>query len=349
MTPATTATPSIPGKNSRVSQEQTTSLQQEEAEISKIPRRGDTVIEGKHIAKRDVSQWLNYGDPKIWDLEFESAVTEAVDSIKRDTLKTPGIIEHFEKIRFAIASKRNNPVAYLFGSRRDDVDSKFYSGKSCYTRINRQNIAYGYALERAVKIPYDGKHFIESQSDDGKFWANRYFYGRGAQGSLRYGLVQGFIDSKSIPLSQYVFCPRTSCHRRCESEDWFGRGDHNYIGDKKESGIWLHTGREQIPIVLEHIQELIAKAVAGDLSVIPRIHWWYVHLSPTWRGSGGIAEMITNTLCRLHGIDLPPWKDAVAPSVEVLLEPNEEEFCSNYCQLFALDQEKLKTLFKVPD
>ena len=156
--------------------------------------------------------------------------------------------------------------------------------------------------------------------------------------------MQGFIDGKPIPLTQYIFCPRTYDHRRYESESWFGMGDNNYIGDNKESGIWLHTGREQIPIVLEHIEELIDKAIAGDLSVIPRIHWWYVHLAPTWRGSGGIAEMITNTLCRLNGVCLPEWKQGVAPSIEVLLEPNEEKFCRNYHKLFEYEK-SLKDIF----
>ena len=101
-----------------------------------------------------------------------------------------------------------------------------------------------------------------------------------------------------------------------------GEGDKNYIGKNKESCFWLHPDRNLIPDVIEHIDSLISKALDGDLSVIPSIHWWYVHLSPTCRGSGGIAEMITNTLCRYHNLDLPPWRDAVAPSVETLLEPN---------------------------
>lgn len=309
---------------------------------------GYTFIEGKHIAKRNASQWIYYGDPKIWDIEFEGAVRAAVDSIKRGALKSSGIIEHFEKIRHEIAGKRRELKVNEFGLRRDIQTNREWN-KSYWTKMYRSHGAYGYALERAVKIPYDGKHFINTKSEDGIFWERYNFYGRGAMGSLRYGLVQGFIGCKPIPLTQYIFCSRTDDHRRVESEDWFGRSDHDYIGDNKESAIWLHTGREQIPVVLEHIKELIEKAISGDLSVIPRIHWWYVHLAPTSRGSGGIAEMVTNTLCRLHEIDLPPWREGVAPSVEVLLQPNEERFCSDYYQLFALDREKLKALFKAPE
>ena len=345
MNPAN-ATTNILGKCPQAGLEEGQSY--EEATTSKIPKFEPTSIEGKHIAKRKVDQWPDYGDSKIWDIEFESTVIDALDRIKSNNLKLPCIIEHFEKIRSTIASKRKNPKADLFGSRRD-VKAHLFSSKSYLTYIYRQHKAYGYALERAVKIPYDGKHYIESKSDDGIYWADRHFYGSGALGSLRYGLVQGYIDDRPIPLTQYVFCPRTLEHRRSESERWFGTGDANYIGDNNESGLWLHTGKEQIPIVLKHIEELIAKAKAGDLIAIPRIHWWYVHLAPIWRGSGGVAEMMTNTLCRLHNIDLPPWKEGIAPSVEALLEPDEEKFCSNYHQLFESDQEKLKILFKAAD
>lgn len=97
---------------------------------------------------------------------------------------------------------------------------------------------------------------------------------------------------------------------------------------------------------MAHLENLVVQAIAGDLSVIPSIHWWYVHLAPTCRGSGEIAEMITNTLRRLHDFDLPPWKDGVIPSVETLLEPNEEKYCTRHHELFAQDQEYLKMRFK---
>lgn len=347
MNPTSTTTPSTTTTGRRYSKEDTANLHEVKKVI--VQRCENNFIEGKHIAKRNAFQWIHYGDPKIWDIEFEGAVRAAVDSIKMGALNSSSIIKHFEEVRHEIAAKRRNTKANKFGLRRDIETNKVWN-KSYWTKMFRSHQAYGYALERAVKIPYDGKHFIEAKSEDGLFWERYNFYGRGARGSLRYGLVQGFIDCKPIPLTQYIFCPRTDDHRRSESEDWFGPGDHDYIGDNKESAIWLHTGREQIPMVLEHIEKLIEKVISGgDLSIIPRIHWWYVHLAPTIRGSGGIAEMVTNTLCRLHHLDLPPWREGVAPSVEVLLQPDEERFCSDYYQLFALDQEKLKALFKAPD
>ena len=109
------------------------------------------------------------------------------------------------------------------------------------------------------------------------------------------------------------------------------------------SALWLHTDKSQHDKVMSHIYKLIDRVIEGDMTVIPKIHWWYVHLAPTCRGSGSIAEMTVNTLCRLHGIDLPPWKKDIAPALEVLLEPNEDRFCRNYYKLFA--DESLKGRF----
>ena len=181
-----------------------------------------------------------------------------------------------------------------------------------YTKIHHTHLSYGYALERAIKIPYDKKHFTESKSIDCQSWQQIYL--QAFQGyKLRYGLVQGYIAGQPVPLTQYVFCPRVYENRKYECEKWFGRHEDDYIGTNRESAIWLHTSREQIPIGIKHIEELIQKAIDGDLTVIPRIHWWFVHLAPTLRGSGGIAEMIIKTLCRLHNEDLPPWNEGIAP------------------------------------
>ncbi|MCL6271626.1 hypothetical protein M3P05_17045 [Sansalvadorimonas sp. 2012CJ34-2] len=313
----------------------------------KIPNPGVNSTRGKHIAQRHASEWLNYGNPDDWDVEFESAVLNTVDNLKIGQMKPSDMIEHFEKVRYTIAHKRKNADTYEFGLRRDTIPCSSPLEIHSYTQIIPSELTYGYALERAITIPYDGKHFIESQSNNGKYWADNSFYKREKQGPLRYGLVQGFINGDPIPLTQYVYCSRTEKHRLYESEKWFSELEVDYIGDNKESAIWLHTGADQIPVVLKHIQELIDKAVAGDLTVIPRIHWWYVHLTPVCRGSGGIAEMLTNTLCRLNGVDLPRWKDGVAPSVETLLEPNEEKFCENYHKLFA-SEDSLNNLFTSP-
>lgn len=107
-----------------------------------------------------------------------------------------------------------------------------------------------------------------------------------------------------------------------------------------------HPHRKTIPVVMPHVHQMIDKAIAGDLSQIPRIHWWSVHLAPVFRRPGGIAEMITNAICRLHGIDLPSWKKDIALCVEVLLESDVDNFCKNYHNLFSVAQETFKEIFQ---
>ena len=342
--PASSSTHQLSASASSMEQNQP----EQGAAARQIPERDSVGAEagakGKHIAQRDVTQWLDYGDPKEWDLEFENAVVSAVDGLNKGSLESKNFIKHFEEVRRKIAAKRRNEEAHLFGLRRDSMQPKEAS-MVYVTHLRAKHKAYGYALKRAIEIPYDDSHYLHARSQNGKFWTNKYFYDRGATGPLRYGLVVGYIDSKRLPLTQYIFCRREE--NQCEaSEKAFGAGDSNYVGDNKESAIWLHTSREFIPVVYYYLQMLIDKAINRNLSVIPSIHWWYVHLAPTCRGSGGIAEMMTNTLCRYHGIDLPPWKDGVAPSVETLLEPNEENFCANYHKLFAFNQDELKEHFK---
>lgn len=317
------------------------------AETTKqISKPETTAIEGKHIAKRGVSEWLDYGDSKIWDAEFEKAVLEAVTLVQNRTLKSVDLIGYFEKKRNEIAVKRQNKKSFKFGLRRDDPSqfSKVNYARTYYTPLCLTS-PYGYALGRACMIPYDGEHYVEKQSSAGQFWSDRFYPFPSA---LKYGLVQGKIEDQNIPLTQYVFAPRI---KKYEAEVCFGNYDKDYISssDGLKSAIWLHPEREIIPQCMEYIHEMLKKALSGDLTVIPKIHWWYVHLAPTWRGAGGIAEMLTNTLCRVHGVDLPPWKEGVAPSVEVLLEPDEERFCSNYHQLFENNQLELKGLFKASD
>ncbi|MCY4330416.1 MAG: hypothetical protein OXC48_10130 [Endozoicomonadaceae bacterium] len=326
--------------------EKTQSKQQ--VTIKKImPEPENAAIEGKHIAKRKAFKWPFYGDPTVWDNEFERAVLEALSLINDGILESTALIGHFEKKRHEIAVKRKNKDSVQFGLRRDDPlhFSKFNNARSYYTSLYLTG-AYGYALERALTMPYDADHYINKRGPAGKYWAEHFYP---FSSVLRYGLVQGKIKEQKIPLTQNVFA---FWIKDKDAERFFGddeEEDYALTANGPVSGIWLHPDRDIIPVCIAHINEMIEKCLHGDLTFIPRIHWWYVHLAPTWRGSGGIAEMLTNTLCRLHGVDLPPWKDGVAPSVEVLLEPNEEKFCLNYHQLFENNQQELKTLFTAQD
>ncbi len=200
--------------------------------------------------------------------------------------------------------------------------------------------AYKYAIERAVALEYESNKFTDKQSEAGHAWEEKYFRRNEGRGQLRYGLIIGEIGSDEIPLTQYIFCNLP----RFENNSYFG-GYECFKGQNKESAVWVHPDKKYTEIVMEHIHDLIDKALKGDLSTIPAIHWWYVQLAPVVRGPGGIAEMITNTLCRLHGVDLPEWRDGIAPSVEVLLEPCVDRFAQRYHELFKENQKKLRNVF----
>ena len=298
--------------------------------------------ESQHTAQR--GEWLNYGNESGWNVEFEKSVNDAVTRIRHGELTPKSLISHLAGERHRIALKRENPNSEKFGARRDECP-QLYFNEICYTPLRAKRNCYGYALPKAIKIEYDGNHYVDSIGENGVCWYQYLCDVRQGKVSgfennmkcefiFRYGLVQGFINQKSIPLTQYVFCPRVQPNRNAECEAFFDAFEESYIGENEESAIWLHTSVKQIEPVLSYIETLVDRAMKGDLTVIPRVHWWYVHLAPTWRGSGGIAEMLVHTLCKLHGHILLSWKEEVAPSVETLLEPNEQKYCTNYYKLF---------------
>ena len=201
--------------------------------------------------------------------------------------------------------------------------------------------AYRYAISRAVKTEPNDQDYIEIFDKN----------------DLKVREIRGVIDGKAVALTRLELwrCPLKENHRfRVTHMNWYKPACTEYtnehfakIGDTFYCPVWVSPdGEETIPTVMPYIYKLIEKAIAGDLSQIPKIHWWYVQLAPVVRGPGGIAEMITNAICRLHRIDLPSWKEGIAPSVEVLLEPNEERFCQNYHRLFSAGQDQLEKIFK---
>ena len=307
--------------------------------------------EGKHLARRPVGTWGDYGDPTLWSELFEASVLHAVGQIRNKEWTTPcEMTEYFEARAGEIAKKRENPDSHLFGARRDlaDLFQKCLNrdlppvpgGKSYYTPIDG-NGPFGYAFEKALSIP-DDDHFIDKCGKAGDELISHLDLSRHL---FTCRLVQGLYRGETIPLTQYIFSVNV---RKAETEQFFGCSDQAYIVYEGEwkSALWVHTSHTLIPKCMEHIHGLINQALKGDLSVIPNIHWWYVHTTPTYRGSGGIAEMIVNTLCRLQGIDLPAWAKGVAPAVEALLEPDENRYAENFHKLFAENNEELKEKFQ---
>ena len=156
----------------------------------------------------------------------------------------------------------------------------------------------------------------------------------------------GIFDGNNYPLTRYLYAAANTDHPLTNLIfDPAHRISKKGITGKDECAVINHCLPITIQPVIKHIYQLIDNAKSGNFNAIPRIHWWYVHLAPVKKGPGGIAEMIVTALCEYHGLTLPSWKEGVAPSVEVLLEPNEEKFCANYHALFDRENQRLKVFF----
>lgn len=301
----------------------------------------DAAFEGKHLAKRDAKEWMQYGNPEIYNQMFEEGLIKAAEGIKEDKWGSDKLVSFCESWRSNIEEARGNKDYKLFGKRRGEIWSSnpHLSGLG-WTSISKP--AYRYALDRAESLETDGDKYIQKKSDAGKKWEG-YFRRMGGKGDLDFRLIQGKIGSEMIPLTQYVLsnCAKfENCRFFGSIEDFY---DSN--GKRRPSVVWVHPDKIHTEKVMSHIHSLIDKALEGDLSVIPKIHWWYVQLAPVARGPGGIAEMIIKTLCRINGLDLPEWNDGIAPSIEVLLEPCIDRFSENYYLLFKENHKELKDKF----
>ena len=294
---------------------------------------GSESEKGKHTAKRPQEEWdnvLNYGDTSVWDKEFEQTVKECLRKMQQTDFKAEKMVDFCSERRRKMAKKQGSCKWQDFGKKHKLYIVTFLSGP-----------AYRYAISRAVKTEPNDQDYIEIFDKN----------------DLKAREIRGVIDGKAVALTRLELwrCPLKENHRfRLAHMKSYKPACTEYtnehfakIGDTFYCPVWVSPdGEETIPTVMPYIYKLIEKAIAGDLSQIPKIHWWYVQLAPVVRGPGGIAEMITNAICRLHRIDLPSWKEGVAPSVEVLLEPSEERFCQNYHRLFSAGQDQFEKIFE---
>ena len=57
---------------------------------------------------------------------------------------------------------------------------------------------------------------------------------------------------------------------------------------------------------------------------IAEMHWWLAHSMPYCRGSAGIADMFSKVLFDATGIEVPCWKNGLAPDMEAFITPLSE-------------------------
>ncbi|USE35472.1 hypothetical protein [Endozoicomonas sp. SCSIO W0465] len=342
-TPATSATPDTSHEPAsqlgysqyRISESEKTSPTSSLAPLMIQPENPN------HLVKRD--NWVQYGNPNTFNAGFRAFVNIAKESIIQKELTVKTLIESAIEVREKIEIIRNHEKAHEFGLRRYDPKSmQNYHKKYLHTPLYCK--AYSCGNKRAVELDHN-EYFINEATDEGKGFI-RFLALIGAYPSeideIHHGVVVGNAGNEKVYLTQILTSPRIC---KYEVESFFGRFDDNYVGNEKRSALLVHTDPHQLDRGLRHVQGLIEQAMAGDLSVIPRIHWWYVHLAPTVRGPGGTVEMIIHALCAANGYYLPGWTNDIAPSIEILVEPDEDAFCQNYHKLFEAHQDALQMLF----
>ncbi|WP_257294797.1 hypothetical protein, partial [Endozoicomonas sp. YOMI1] len=227
-----------------------------------------------HLVKRD--NWISYGDPDIFNSAFSLFVDMAKNIIIQKEMTAKDLIEEAINTRKFIEINRNYKSAHEFGLRRYDPQSMQNYHKICiHTPLSK---AYSCGNQRAVELTHN-EHFIHQKTEEGNrfitYLDNKYDLYPCETKNIHYGVVVGNAGDTKVYLSQILTSPRIE---KFEVEDFFGRSDENYVGKDKRSALIIHTDPDQLIPGLQHVQGLIDQAMAGDLSVIPRIHWWYVHL-----------------------------------------------------------------------
>lgn len=74
--------------------------------------------------------------------------------------------------------------------------------------------------------------------------------------------------------------------------------------------------------------------LAFCIKKIAEMQWYFAQSTPFLRGSAGIAEVFTKSLCESLGIQVSPWKKGVAPDLEAYVR-NLDDYIKNYPTFFA--------------
>jgi hypothetical protein len=141
--------------------------------------------------------------------------------------------------------------------------------------------------------------------------------------------IYGNIEKRQIPL--------TTLNHFTGNPENLDQKDKDLYPGLHFTHSWTHTGGEQIPECLKHIEDLyqqLLKAKYPDqrLQLIARIHWWGCHACPCERGSAAIMEAICQGL--LEGSNLPFKLNPEKPvDIYALTEPDENQFVKDYVSL----------------
>ncbi len=156
--------------------------------------------------------------------------------------------------------------------------------------------------------------------------------------------VSGMAGDKEIPLTEIwmEFSTPEVKHEIMEQRN-LSKLDE-YLQDEKVKLTWVHMDERNIAQAMSYCQSLFEKIVshAGSLSMsevslkISEFHWWLYHVTPHYRGSAAITEMLIKTLFRLYGHNSPGWKKDVVPFAQAMVLPL-SEFQENYRLMYDRD------------
>ncbi|MBE8168667.1 MAG: hypothetical protein HAW66_09920 [Shewanella sp.] len=289
------------------------------------------IVVKNHLAKPP-EDWSSYSDrPNTFNKLFTVSMYLIGLGLKNLNWKGKELLAFCQSFRRFIEETRNDLNANEFGFTKSRPISQPLT--KCYATSISHSRFYKYCLPSVFNIKLQDSYQLISQYEDNvqtnpSSYRPRAIYNESLFSvvGLACFVVVGVIEGKKIPLTEVAITPRN--HFSMLKED-------NTPAPKNIKACrWIHPNRKYHHIVMPHIHDMIDQAMKGNLSLIPHIHWWYIHLAPILRGPGGTIEMLIKSICQSHGVELPEWKIGIAPSIEVLLEPNEAVFCQNYHRLF---------------
>lgn len=151
---------------------------------------------------------------------------------------------------------------------------------------------------------------------------------RKSLGAKRELLIQAEIDHKLIPLSEIEILEKP------QSIKYLYKGLPCY-------GTVTHPKPEVAHIVMDYVKNVLYEKALNEsdpdklIEDLGRIFWWICQAKPWIFSDPSIAESFIRAIWAAKGFENPSWKEDIVPWVEVLKEPDVDNFAKNFHKLFA--------------
>ncbi|MBY0405973.1 MAG: hypothetical protein K2X66_18870 [Cyanobacteria bacterium] len=104
---------------------------------------------------------------------------------------------------------------------------------------------------------------------------------------------------------------------------WRDSNGNESVGWEYVDGKTTQQGKKRAQAYFEQALALKGKITPETLpkaiETIAAVHWWMVQSIPFTGGIAGISDMVTKTLFETLGIETSPWKQGIAPDMEVFV------------------------------